>query len=261
MNEKSLIEARNQLLDRIQNLAEKQSSVQGLFLGGSLAAGNPDAYSDIDFRIVLAPTVDKEQFLKMFLKKVAPILFIETQTSFYAVVHFASFIKLDVFVYYPEELQPSPWFANIWILKEEQHQLHELKVASHQQSYLPTQTELDFFLTKYYANLHEYYRRLQRQETIYATTCRLVTIHCLISFWYMEKGYPPNSLGDWSKYEGPRTKLTTAQQHIIQDLLSAESKFIHQIDEQVQITLLNLTAQPSLTVDFAHYQQVVSLIK
>jgi hypothetical protein len=196
------------------------------------------------------------------LKKLEPILFIETKTTFYAVVHFPSFIKLDIFVYYPDELPPSPWLATIHILKDTNELLRHIKEDSQKSPYHPTQAEVDVFLAKYYANLHEFYRRFKRQETIYAQTCRFMLIHCLISFWYMEQGYPPNTLGDWSKYEGARSKLTNTQKNTVQQLVMLEAlDFINELIDSTHTTLTSLSVKQSLHFDSAHYQTVTSLIK
>ncbi|WP_207942541.1 hypothetical protein DOK78_000814 [Enterococcus sp. DIV2402] len=261
MKETTLQTSRNKLLHHLRVITNI-SIIQGTFLGGSLATGNADAYSDIDFRIVLAPTVDKNIFLTTLLKKLEPILFIETKTTFYAVIHFPSFIKLDVFVYYPDELPPSPWLATIHILKDTNELLQHIKEDSQKSPYHPTQAEVDVFLAKYYANLHEFYRRLKRQETIYAQTCRFMLIHCLISFWYMEQGYPPNNLGDWSKYEGARSKLTNTQKNTVQQLVMLEPlDFINELIDSTHTTLTSLSVKQSLHFDSAHYQTVTSLIK
>lgn len=48
-----LPKARERLLDSTVNHLLKKAGVEGIFLGGSLAKGNEDLYSDIDLRIVV----------------------------------------------------------------------------------------------------------------------------------------------------------------------------------------------------------------
>lgn len=106
--------AREKLLARLVAFFGADNSVCGLFLGGSLADGNADQYSDIDFRVVLRAGQDKENFLSV-LTEWPDLLFVETLAHNYAVLHFDSFVKLDVFIYEKAELVASPWLKGIKI--------------------------------------------------------------------------------------------------------------------------------------------------
>ncbi len=261
MDKDSLIQSRNKLLEFLYQLTDTIPEVIGIFLGGSLATKNSDAYSDIDFRILIDETTDKKGVLQQFIAQLPGILFIETQTDYYAVIHFDSFIKVDVFVYHPIDLQPSPWLANIAIYHDTNQFLATIQKHSGELTYQPTQEEFDFYLTKYYAYLHEYYRRWQRQETHYLLSCELTLKHCLVSLWYMEKGVVPNSLGDWSKYEGPRTKLSSEEMTNLQQLsLVEESEFLLTIINQVATTAKKLATNYSLIFNQVDYSRITNII-
>ena len=261
MDNAALHLARDALLQKVSRLAENSPAVQGIFLGGSLAAGNPDAYSDIDFRVVIDPAMDKELLLGDLLRQLEPILFIETKTNFYAVIHFDTFIKLDLFLYYPAELLPSPWLANIAIQSDHTQHLHEVKAQSAALRHQVTQAEFDFFLTKYYANLHEYYRRWKRDERNYTATCQLMILHCLVSFWYLEKGLVPNSLGDWSKYEGARTQLTADQLTQLSSLAQLHGQaFLTAVTTSVQEVTQAIVLNYPLIFDSKQYARVTALV-
>jgi hypothetical protein len=78
----------------------------------------------------------------------------------------------------------------------------------------------------------------------------------------MEQGYPPNTLGDWSKYEGARSKLTNTQKNTVQQLVMLEAlDFINELIDSTHTTLTSLSVKQSLHFDSAHYQTVTSLIK
>lgn len=261
MNEYQLNCSRNHLLKQLFSLAENMPEIQGIFLGGSLAVNQADAYSDIDFRVVINRTIDKTLIIERFLQQLPSLLFIETQTTFYAVIHFDSFIKLDLFVYYQEELLPSSWLASIAIYQDYNEQLARIKQQSRELHYCPSQEEVDFFLTKYYAFLHEYYRRWKRGEMSYSLSCQLTMKHCLISFWYMEKRLVPNSLGDWSKYEGARTKLSDNQIAQLEQLSEMSGiPFIQIISELIKEVLQQLTKIYPINFRVSHYDKVISLV-
>jgi len=78
----------------------------------------------------------------------------------------------------------------------------------------------------------------------------------------MEQGYPPNSLGDWSKYEGSRSQLTDRQKNTVQQLVMLEPlEFINELIDSTQSILTSLSIKQSLHFDSTHYQTVTSLIK
>lgn len=224
MNEEHLFIKRNQLKQELVTYLINDSAITGVYLGGSLAEGKEDAYSDIDLRVVVKQDSNKKLKITELIENRDDILFIESFYNSYAVVHFFNFIKLDLFVYYQSELEPSIWLKNIKILKDNTGYLEEIKTESKLISYRPSQQEFELIINKYLAHLHETYRRYQRSEYNYLHHSCLTMKHCLASLYYIEKGEVPNSLGDWSKYEGDRSKLTDVEQHLLQEFTPVNLK-------------------------------------
>lgn len=211
-----LPQARDALLLELKKIAIANPLVSGIFLGGSLAAGNADDWSDIDLRLVTAGNTQQVTTLLSEivnrLESEGRILFIETYATNYAVLHFPEFVKVDLFVYSKSTLLPSPWLASINILNDDsQNYLAKVKAIAKKLPLPIDQSLLDGYLMKYYANLHDFYRRWQRGESNYLHQDALMIKHCLVSLWYLKAGQLPNNLGDWSKYEGPRSRLTPEQ--------------------------------------------------
>ncbi|EDP67921.1 hypothetical protein CAT7_08605 [Carnobacterium sp. AT7] len=211
MNEGELAKNRHDLLNVLIEKVSSFSGIEGIFLGGSIAAKSEDPFSDIDLRILLNDSYLKKEFIQLFLDDLSEIMFIETRTTSYAVIHFNNFIKLDIFVYYKSDLMPNIWLQNIFIIFDKEGFLNELKNKAKELVYRITQNEFDELLSKYFAFYHELYRRKERKEYNYCESCTVILKNILVAFWYVELGYQPNSLGDWSKYEGNRSKLTKFQ--------------------------------------------------
>ncbi|MER2173039.1 MAG: hypothetical protein ABS911_00060 [Carnobacterium sp.] len=85
------------------------SGIEGIFLGGSIAAKNENSFSNIDLRILLNDSYLKKEFIQLFVDELNEIMFIETKSTSYAVIHFNNFIKLDIFVYNKSDLMPIVW--------------------------------------------------------------------------------------------------------------------------------------------------------
>lgn len=207
---------REQLLSKIINYFNQVDEGISQFLGGSLAKGNADEFSDIDFRIVIGNEHTKQDLLNEFLQKFeSEIAFVETLTSFYGVFHFLNFVKVDLFIYYAKDLTPNIWLQDIKIIKDHHQFLLKLKEESREIKYTIASDDLMQYLNKYTSYLHELYRRKMRLETNYCEHCSLMMKHILVSLWLIEKNHLPNDLGDWSKYEGSRSLLETDQQNLI----------------------------------------------
>ncbi|WP_414053770.1 hypothetical protein ACMGE6_10720 [Macrococcus equi] len=61
----------------------------------------------------------------------------------------------------------------------------------------------------------------------------------LCYLWYLEKQFQPNALGDWSKYQGNRSKLDDLQLDIL-DYIEREksnSKTINVLNQQVLLVI------------------------
>ena len=256
---------RESLITRLRTFFADSDEVCGMFLGGSLAAGNADDYSDVDFRVVIFDGSDKSKFLSSLtpftssirskrlksqgelvaLTEWPDVLFVETEMNNYAVLHFDNFVKLDIFIYEKSELSPSIWLKSIKILQDQDDFLLNIWKASQALEYQVSQAEFDFYLSKFYAWFHEWYRRNQRGEGHYAQECRLMCLQILVSFWYMASGNQPNSIGDWSKYEGPRTKLTVLQQKWLKkNLVSADEKnFQEKVAQEILSALTEIKSE------------------
>ncbi len=190
-----------------------------LFYGGSLGNGNTDVYSDIDVRVVVKPEKLKEYILNKAVRpqKWGKILFVEdiNPSSIYTVAHYDCFIKVDTFYYKPEDIQPSIWLKNIKIMKDTDELMTRTLGKSMALYYEPTIDEIESWRVKFFAYLHEAYRRVMRKEYYYAINCIDKLRLSVAMGWYMEKGIQPNSFGDWAKYEGERSKLDNWQQTLL----------------------------------------------
>lgn len=211
MNKEELIRSRHELLKVLIQKVQIFSGIDGIFLGGSIAAQNEDPFSDIDLRILLKESYSKDKFIHLFIDELSDISFIETEAPSYAVIHFNNFIKLDIFVYNKIDLTPSIWMQNILIIFDNKGYLNTMKSKSEKLVYHITQNEFDELLSKYFAFFHELYRRKERKEYNYCESCTVMLKNILVAFWYIELGYQCNSLGDWSKYEGKRSILKSFQ--------------------------------------------------
>lgn len=62
LNEQEIINARERLFKNVVEYFRSCKGVKAIFIGGSAAEGSTDAYSDIDFRIVVAPEFHSSLF-------------------------------------------------------------------------------------------------------------------------------------------------------------------------------------------------------
>ncbi|MFC6464515.1 aminoglycoside 6-adenylyltransferase [Marinilactibacillus sp. GCM10026970] len=203
---------RTRIKEAIVSRLQKDRDIIGIYLGGSLANGTEDEFSDIDLRILVDEGVPKRDKLKVLIEDQKDILFIESWFSSFAVIHFDCFVKLDLFVYYPSQLAADRWLKGIQILKDTDGFLEKLKSDSENLTYIPTQEEFQAIVYKYLAHFHELYRRYQRREYHYVQQCFLSMQHCLVSLFHIHLGIPANNPNDWSKYEGERSYLTQDKQ-------------------------------------------------
>ncbi|MFD2922717.1 aminoglycoside 6-adenylyltransferase [Halobacillus naozhouensis] len=202
---------RKKLLSSIESDLLNDDHVLAFFYGGSIGNGNTDLYSDIDLRVVVKPEKIKEYISN---KKTRPqkwgnILFFEDTNplSIYTVVHYDCFVKVDTFYYEPNDIQPSNWLKHIKVIKDTNELMADILNKSRALTYEPTFEEFQFWRRKFFAYLHEAYRRVMREEYYYALNC---IDHLRLSMsiaWYMDKGLQPNGFGDWAKYEGERSQL------------------------------------------------------
>lgn len=90
-----------------------------------------------------------------------------------------------------------------------------IRQQSLQLSYSPTIEEVEIWRSKFFAYVHEFYRRIMRNEFSYAKQCLENVIYSMVSGWYMMAGLQPNNFGDWSKVEGKRSPLAEWQRMLL----------------------------------------------
>lgn len=262
MKTENLTEKRQKLLEHLVKKLASNTDVLNIFLGGSLAAGNADAFSDIDLRVVLRDPVKKSEFLSKFIANCEELAFIETQAENYAVLHFDSFVKIDVFVYYQKELKPSIWLQKIKILKDNGF-LSNLTTQSASLVYRLTQAEFDGLCHKFYAWVHELYRRNARGERNYSEYCTLMLKNAYANFCTIAAGYQPNSFGDWSKLEGKRSKLTAVEQTFLTENTPVKDleKFLIDLSKLMQSILKEISQKQAVKFDENQFSHLMTFEK
>lgn len=236
----SLPKERQKLREAIYQDLFQDPNVLAFFYGGSLAKGNEDLYSDLDLRIV----VKDEVFETFRLKKKeratnwGDVLYYEDfPSATYSIAHYRSFIKVDTFYYRKSDLQPSVYLKHLLIEHDPHGILHQLRDQSQSLSYFFTKDEFEVWRGKFFAYLHEVYRRVQRGEYNYAFQMVNSLSYSIVIGWYLEMGEVPNSFGDWSKVEGPRSPLSEKQlnQLVSWDVgVRDDEKLVHVVRSQVK---------------------------
>ncbi|AQQ52177.1 nucleotidyltransferase domain-containing protein [Planococcus lenghuensis] len=210
-------------LERVKSAIEedllKDERVLAVFYGGSIGEGNTDRYSDIDLRVVVGAE-EIQEFIAEKRKRPhlwGNVSFFEdaNPVSSYVVTHYENFIKVDSFYYQPADLKPSVWLQHITIVKDANGLMAQIQQVSQTLSYEPSFAEVEGWRTKFFAYLHETYRRTKRQEYYYALRCLDNMRLSVAGAWYMYRGKKPNAFGDWAHYEGEKSKLTTFQQAML----------------------------------------------
>lgn len=211
---------RGKLLDTIQNDLLNDDNILSFFFGGSISNETTDLFSDIDLRVVVKPNKINEYISnkECRAKNWGNVLYFEdwSPSSFYIVAHYDNFIKVDVFYYTPENIQPSVWLKNIKILKDTNEIMSNVLKKSMTLTYKPSLNEFEIWRTKFFAYLHEAYRRALRKEYYYALDCIDKLRLSIVTAWYMDSGIQPNSFGDWAKYEGERSRLEVWQKLLLE---------------------------------------------
>ncbi|WP_142254865.1 nucleotidyltransferase domain-containing protein [Mammaliicoccus sciuri] len=234
----------------IDHYINKKDEILAAFYGGSLARNDSDIYSDIDLRIVINEDAKREKFICEFIDLFENILFIEEKTSNFSVLHLDDLLKIDVFIFYKYELTPSIWMNNIYILKDDNEFLSQIKIQANKTVTISPE-RIAYIRNKYLAYLIETYKREKREEFHYVNYSINMMANILCYLWYLDIGEEPNSLGDWSKYQGSRTKLNSYRENILNNILSKDffdqriilnNEFIRVleiIDEKYTITISN----------------------
>ncbi|MBU7592776.1 hypothetical protein [Metabacillus halosaccharovorans] len=189
-------------------------NVLAIFYGGSIGNQNVDLYSDIDLRIVVRDEVFEEYRInkKQRANNWGNVLFFEDfPWATHSIAHYNAFIKVDSFYYKNKDIRPSVWLQNIKIVKDSSGLINDILKKSLALSYIPTVEEIEIWRTKFFAYIHEAYRRVMRNEIYYALHCIDNLRLSMTTAWYMEAGIQPNTFGDWAKLEGKRSKLNDRQ--------------------------------------------------
>jgi len=120
----------------------------------------------------------------------------------HCVSHFRSFVKIDIFYFGENDLQPSPWHAlPITILLDCHGAIQRMVSASEHLEFDVTDEDLDFSISKALAATHEIFRRTRRGELVFAQT--------LLD----ELRFHIIQADDWLFGRTPRTQLFTKFDH------------------------------------------------
>jgi len=215
LRDQELPERRQALLKRIVEVLTSMEHVQGIFLGGSIAKGNEDLYSDIDLRVVVSEEriddfiSDKQEILS----NSGSVLFFEdlNPKAPFTIAHFDVFIKVDFFIYTFTQIQPSIWLQDMKILSDPTGKLLEIFNRAVILEYRVTSAEVEAWRGKLFSYIHEVYRRTMREEYYYALTLINNLRSFIVKGWNMEAGRQSNDAWDWSKIEGKRSNLDSWQ--------------------------------------------------
>jgi hypothetical protein len=210
---------RQKLLEAIEHDLLNDNQVLAVFYGGSIGNQNTDVYSDIDLRVVVKDEVfeDYRKNKKQRASKWGNVLFYEDfPWTSYSVAHFDCFVKVDTFYYKSQSIQPSVWLKNIHIVYDPSGYMNEIQEKSMSLLYVPTVEEIELWRTKFFAYVHEAYRRVMRNEIYYALHCLDNLRLSIVTAWYMEAGIQPNTFGDWARIEGNRSKLQDSQLDLLE---------------------------------------------
>ncbi|KKI91323.1 hypothetical protein WQ54_15375 [Bacillus sp. SA1-12] len=209
---------RQVLMAAIESDLKNDRNVLAAFYGGSIGNQNTDLYSDIDLRIVVKDEAFEKYRVnkKQRAKNWGNVLFFEDfPWATHSIAHYNTFIKVDSFYYKTKDIKPSVWLQNIKIVLDTTGLIKEVLKKSMALSYIPTVEEVEIWRTKFFAYVHEAYRRVMRNEIYYALHCVDNLRLSITAAWYMEAEIQPNTFGDWAKLEGNRSKLSVWQLELL----------------------------------------------
>lgn len=227
---------RDRLKNRLIRLVKEDEEILGCFFSGSIGTKTEDYYSDIDARVVVKDGLDLKRKQVQIIRSIGKYLFIERLEEKDSIIHYDTFIKLDLFVYTPEDLKPSIWLKNIEIVKDF-GLLEDLSEKSQGLSYQITQIEFDQLINSYYASYFELYRCWKRGEYNFLEHLTSAIKHSLVSMWYVSKGYAPNPELDWAKYEGRKTKLSHLETNFLLSFTPCEINQLEEFTKKIEILM------------------------
>jgi predicted nucleotidyltransferase len=184
-------------------------NVLAFFYGGSIAKGNADLFSDLDLRIVVNDEHFEEYRInkKERAKRWGEVLFYEDfPWAAHSVAHYTDFVKVDSFYYMKEHLIPSLYLKQeTKIVYDPYNIVNSVWKASQKLTYQLSEEEFEIWRGKFFAHIHEVYRRIKRGELYYALSSLNMLRWSIAAGWDMEKDRLPNQMGVWSTYEGKRS--------------------------------------------------------
>ena len=133
----------------------------------------------------------------------------------YSTAHYDNFVKVDTFYYHLTDIMPSVWMRNIEVFFDASEMLEDIIDKSMTLSYELTPEIIEIWRSKFFAYLHEVYRRVMRNEIYYALQCLDNIRFSIVKAWYIEVGLQPNLYGDWAKVEGERSPLKDWQLELL----------------------------------------------
>ncbi|MCP1495114.1 putative nucleotidyltransferase [Peribacillus frigoritolerans] len=219
--DESLPKHRDVILKNALKDLKTDANVLAIYLGGSLAKGYIDNYSDVDLHTIV--TSEKiSDFIKdkkNRAKNWGEVLFYEDFNPFSPVVvtHYDCFVKVDSWYHSPNEIVPSIWLKGLKVLYDPTNIISNVIKESSNLVYKPSSEEVEFWRGKLLAFIHETYRAVMRDEIYYALSNLDRIRWLMVSGWYMEMDeHLDSSYGIWSKLEGKRSKLNQWQLSLLQ---------------------------------------------
>ncbi|MBT2606530.1 nucleotidyltransferase domain-containing protein [Bacillus sp. ISL-53] len=219
--DESLPKHRDVILKNALKDLKTDSNVLAIYLGGSLAKGYIDNYSDVDLHTIVT-SEKKSDFIKDKrdrAKNWGEVLFYEdfNPSSPVVVTHYDCFVKVDSWYHSPKEIVPSIWLKGLKVLYDPTNIISNVITASSNLVYKPSSEEVEFWRGKLLAFIHETYRAVMRDEIYYALSNLDRIRWLMVSGWYMEmEEHLDSSYGIWSKLEGKRSKLNQWQLSLLQ---------------------------------------------
>ncbi|MFW7420148.1 MULTISPECIES: hypothetical protein [Vagococcus] len=230
---------RDRLKNRLVRLVKEDEEILGCFFSGSIGTKTEDYYSDIDVRIVVKDGLNLKRKQVEIIRAIGKYLFIEELTEDSSIIHYATFIKLDLFIYTVDKLEPSIWMKQIEIVKDF-GLLEELSAKSQELSYQITQETFDNLIHSYYGQYFELYRCWKREEYNFLEHLTLEMKHTLVSMWYISKGYAPNPSNDWAKYAGRKTRLSHLEIEFLESYTPCQVNQLEEFTQKIEILMFEV---------------------
>jgi predicted nucleotidyltransferase len=171
LDTQAIVAGRDRLLSIAAETFRAEAGVIGVLLGGSLANGRPDAWSDIDLRVVVEPSRHGDLVNRRLEIPQGwhGFLFNEwLPGTQHCVSHFLPFNKIDVFYWSSSTFAPSPWLTQrTKILHDPAGVVASVVAASADMAFVTDRDEISWSLSKGLAAVHETCRRIARGEILY----------------------------------------------------------------------------------------------